>query len=426
MTFLSISPEAQGMLTFWVSLTELLFFANLLRSVQIGEKRSNARSIVMCTAGLVFVQILFQQMDGVMHCPVVMPLWTLVLVILLLTCIACMEQYRLAVWNRTHISASSIKEALDFLPTGLCFALPEGLPLLVNETMERLSRLLFETPLSDACAMWEALRSGQGKGCIKDGSEPIYEMPDGKVYAFRREEMNLAEGTAYAVIAADITEEYARTGELEEKQKIAAVMNTRLKSLLGTIEYVAMSKELLQLKTAMHDNLGRSLLTARRYLQSPEAVDPKEMLSVWKRNLSHLIEETPEEWQIPYYVTKKEAASLGIDLQIIGDLPEEEALLPVLDLAVSTHMINVLRHADGHTAVIETGESEEAYRICFTNDGRLPSGKIRETGGLGTLRRQVELIGGRMEISTVPRFEMNLVLPKNTQNKKEETWAGKP
>lgn len=416
MTFLTIPYEMQGLLTFWISLVQMLLLVNLFRYLQLGKGKSKIRCILLCISNFVLVQILFQQMAGESCCPIVLPLWALLLLVALLTIFAVAEHYRIVKWSRTHVTAASIKEALDALPMGLCFALPSGLPLLINETMEELGKSLFEKNLLDAWQAWENLKSGHVKGLLKDGEEPIYELSDGRVYGFRREELRLKEGIVYAIFATNLTEEYSKTRELEEKQKKAGVINARLKSLLGTIEYVTMSRELLQLKVALHDNLGRSLLSAKRYVLNPDAVDPKELLSIWKQNLSHLIGEAPEEWQIPYYVTKKEAASMGIELQIVGTLPEEERLLPVIDQAISTHVINVLRHADGHVAMIHVWESEKEYNVTFTNDGNAPAGEIKETGGLGNLRRQVEALGGSMELSGVPKFKMTLNLPKKDKN----------
>ena len=413
MTFLTISKNAQGLITCWLFLIQMLFVFNFFRSMQIGKRRSNVRCIILCISSFVLGQILLQHMEDEMDCPIVLPLWMLLLLLALLTILALAEQYRILRWTQSHVSEASIKEALDALPMGLCYALPEGLPLLVNDKMEELGTMLFGKPFQDAKKAWEDLMGGRAKGLVKGGPEPIYELPGGKVYGFHREELYLEVGMVYAIFAIDMTEEYALTKELEEKQKRARVINARLKSLFETMEYVTKSRELLHLKVALHDNLGRSLLTAKRFIVSPESVDPKPLWDIWKENLSHLIGEAPEEWQITYYVARKEAATLGIELQIVGTLPEDDRLMPVIDQAISTHVINVLRHADGHTAMVHIWEDEKAYAITFTNDGNPPTGEIRETGGLGNLKRQVEALGGRMELSAKPRFQMVLNIPKS-------------
>ena len=44
-----------------------------------------------------------------------------------------------------------------------------------------------------------------------------------------------------------------------------------------------MEKELLAIKTRIHDELGQSLLLGRRFLTSPDKVDADQMLSQWRR-----------------------------------------------------------------------------------------------------------------------------------------------
>ena len=41
--------------------------------------------------------------------------------------------------KRSLITPGTIKESLDFMPDGVCFSTMEGLPILVNEKMSRLS-----------------------------------------------------------------------------------------------------------------------------------------------------------------------------------------------------------------------------------------------------------------------------------------------
>ena len=96
---------------------------------------------------------------------------------------------------------------------------------------------------------------------------------------------------------------------------------------METIEYVSMNRELLKLKTALHDNIGQSILIAKRYLYSPDSVDKKRMLEFWQDNARHLVNDEPEEWELPYYVISKEADRLGIRLKILGELPKEQELI---------------------------------------------------------------------------------------------------
>lgn len=422
MTFLTISENWQGVLIAWVGTLQLLLFYNFMCYVQIGRGKSRLRCILVGALNFILFEILDHHIMLQRGFSVTLPLWCLILVIIVLTVLGIAEQYRIIKWKKGHITAMSIRNALDALPTGLCYATPEGLPFLVNEKMEELISRILGIAFQNTKEVWEKLERGEGKGALRTGTECIYRLPDGKVYGFHREELTLDEGIVWLIRAVDITQEYSMTEELAEKQKKAKTLNTRLKSLMDTIEYVTMSRELLNLKVALHDNLGRSLLAARRFIVNPEAVEPRKLLDIWQMNMQHLIGEAPEEWQVPYYIAKKEAGTLGIDLQIVGTLPVEEALLPVIDQAISTHMINVLRHADGKTAMVYIEEGEKEYRISFKNDGKQPTGEIHMTGGLGNLKRTVEEAGGQMEVYSSPQFEMVLTLPKG-EKKGEVTYA---
>ena len=74
MTFLTISQEAQGLLSFWVSLVEILLFFNFFRYVQLGKGRSNVRCIALTIVNFALAQVMFQHMDGNMVIPIVLPI----------------------------------------------------------------------------------------------------------------------------------------------------------------------------------------------------------------------------------------------------------------------------------------------------------------------------------------------------------------
>ena len=424
-------PDYIGLLLLWSMLVAVMYFYNISRYVQFRRQfRILFLTAVLTCATVVLYELLNWYQAGIPELFLVQYLpgaaglmqtlyearsrvlaaspW--ILLLLMLT--ATVEQIQIGMWKRIHISSASVKEAFDLLPLGCCYSLPNGLPKLVNHTMDRISRSLTGSPVEDAEGFWTSLQTGQLAGTIDSGDYPILQLEDGSVYSFWRDEIRTADGRYYELIAVDVTEEYRLTKELEQKQQEARVQNVRLKALIGTIEYVTMSRELLQIKTALHDNLGQSLLYARRYLLQPDSVDRNEMLKVWNDNLRHLQHEGPENWQLPYYVIGKQAEQLGVELTVYGKLPVEEHLLNVTDVAISTHVINVLRHTGGKHVWIRISEDKKEYTLRFTNDGRRPEGEIREQGGLANLRREVEALGGVMTVRSSPYFELILVLPK--------------
>ena len=60
---------------------------------------------------------------------------------------------------------------------------------------------------------------------------------------------------------------------------------------------------------------------------------------------------------------------------------------------------------------------KEARTLTVTDNGIPPAGPIREGGGIGGMRRRVRQLGGRMELYTVPRFRIELSVPKEAVEK---------
>lgn len=320
---------------------------------------------------------------------------------------------QLFIQKRTHLSAMSIKEGFDTLPAGLCFYQPGGMPRMVNLRMDSLYLQITGEHLSNAEEFYDQLTAGAYPCSISGGEQPMICLPDGTAYSFSHSIITMRGSSVHELIAADITKRYAITQDLAEKQKHIRQINTRLKALNTTMRYVIMEKELLHIKTQVHDELGQALLLSRLYLQEPGQVDAAQMLSQWKNSFGLLLHEERETWQKPYLVNTRQAEMLGIRLEICGKLPEEEHLIPVIDTAIRVHTTNVMRHAEGTHAVIRIEETPQTYLLHFTNDGRQPQDTVRETGGLSNLRRMTEHIGGRMEISSQPQFTLTLELPRN-------------
>ena len=219
----------------------------------------------------------------------------------------------------------------------------------------------------------------------------------------------------YELSAEDVTAEYELGRELEDARKRAELINKRLKALMESIDHLSMNRELLGLKSALHDNIGQSILIARRYLYSPDSVDRERMLQFWQDNIRYLVSDEHEKWELPYYAISKEADSLGIHIDITGKLPDERRLIPVVDTAISVQIGNTLKHTNDTTLMIRVSETEDTYRICLTNGQVSRTEPIVEGGGLGSMRSEVESVGGSMEIKTEPVFAIELMLPKGEE-----------
>ena len=86
--------------------------------------------------------------DRVTALPVIIPILLLLFVITVLSVIAVRAQRE----ERNSITRSSVKESLDWLNTGLCFAYKNGMVMLINHRMNNLSHTIFGRDLQNANA----------------------------------------------------------------------------------------------------------------------------------------------------------------------------------------------------------------------------------------------------------------------------------
>ncbi|HCI60206.1 MAG TPA: hypothetical protein DE313_05280 [Ruminococcus sp.] len=345
--------------------------------------------------------------ESVTELPVILPILLLLAVITTLLTIVIKERK----FEKNSITRSSVKESLDYLNTGLCFAHKNGMVMLINHRMNNLSHTIFGRDLQNANAFWENLSNGEiqsGVTRLSMGANPSLSLPDKTVWTFSRE---VIDGVTQ-LTAAETTKLNKLTEELKEKNAEITVMNDRLRKYGENVDKLTREKERLETKARIHRELGQALLTTRRYLRS-ESDNPQELLNMLKRNIAMLrMESESPKNDKPLDMLMKVAHSAGIEVLITGQMPKQEDANRLFFEAATEALTNAVRHADAKKLCVELTEDDKAYFACFTNDGSKPQNKIVEGGGLGSLRQKTEQIGGTMEVFYQPEFVLRLTVLK--------------
>ena len=345
--------------------------------------------------------------ESVTALPVILPILLLLAVIAALLTIVIQERK----FEKNSITRSSVKESLDWLSTGLCFAYKNGMVMLVNHRMNDLSHTIFGRDLQNANAFWKNLNDGETQAGIMRlsmGANPSFRLPDQTVWTFARE---VIDGITQ-LTAAETTRLNKLTEELKEKNAELTAMNYRLRKYGENVDELTREKERLETKVRIHRELGQALLMTRRYLQG-ETDHRQELLDVLNRNIAMLrLESESQKNDEPLDMLLKAARSAGIEVLITGKMPEQEDANRLFFEAATEALTNAVRHADAKSLHIAFSEDHNAYSVCFTNDGSKPQNKIVEGGGLGSLRQKTEQIGGTMEVLYQPEFVLELTVLK--------------
>jgi len=396
-----------GALTFWLILCLFAFFLTVILHLLLDGKLCRiALSAAEMLVPLLLSQLLMDHLKYHNRAYLEKPA-VLFLTALALTGIAVLEILSCIRTRNRSLTLMSVKECMDELPVGICFYWDGGLTKLTNRRMNSIACKLTGSGIMDAEGFQKFVFSGK--------EAPVICSEDGAAYSFVHREDTLDGRTIHELLAFDVTQKYRLTEELREKQKKVQKINRRLKALNTSIRYIIMDRETLQIKIHIHDSFGKMLLMTRHFLADPEHTDTKEMRSLWRRNIALLKDEERESWQEPCFFSLIHADSLGIRIEMNGELPEDETLISVADTAITVHVTNVLRHAEGDTAFVSIEKTPDGYVMRFTNNGTPPCAPVKETGGLANLRRLTEKIGGTMTVSSSPRFEMILHLPEKAQ-----------
>ncbi len=174
------------------------------------------------------------------------------------------------------------------------------------------------------------------------------------------------------------------------------------------------TKERLETKVRIHNEIGQALLTTRRTLNSDDG-DLKAVLDIWNRNISVLRMQSEPNNNADYVGELiKAAKSANVEVQIDGQLPEDKDIQQLIVASATEALTNAIRHADAGKLIVEIDSTKKYYITCISNDGKIPDGPVTEGGGLGSLRRRMEKIGGTMSVSWEPQFVLTIKIPKKS------------
>ena len=344
-----------------------------------------------------------------------LPMW-------LLWCITFASDF-LMIWDiaglcrlrRQALGRDSIKQALDMLPSGICYFAPSGRVKLCNRQMDSLFHTISQGDLQTLAELQDALSDCDAcSGVIRLSWErQTYLFPDGKAWRYRQSEVKASDGATYTeAVFSDITELYNKNLELKAQIKQLNAISRELKWLSDNALILTREKEVLSAKTKLHDDMGAGLIAIRHILHHNRTEEEANAMDLFRQAVSDI------KYDNAYPRGRSEldrflhdAEAIGIKVNLSGDLPEQEELRHVMILAMRECLINSVRHAGATTIHITAEKKGDSVSVKITNDGRSPETEVVPKGGLHNLYRHIIDFGGTMEIQSKPSFALTVVLP---------------
>lgn len=335
-----------------------------------------------------------------------LPFTVWILLLIFATAFEAVLLQKLLRQKERRLTPNAVKESLDALPDGVCFYEPDGMPILVNTQMNRISSELFDTEILNAEHFLNRLND-VNEQIIRTTPTILVKTADEKVWEISQNILNIKNAEVHELIACDITRQYQLNSELNERNEQLNKVNERLRHFSRDMVYFTAEKELLEAKIRVHDDVGRALLAFRSYLaQDEDKRNRNDLLLLWRYVIFVMKKETAPagEWDI----LEKTAQSLHIKINLSGEFPENIQQKTAILTAIHECLTNTAKHAKGDCLNIRI-KSEGAFISAeFTNNGQAPDKMIEEGGGLKNLRKIVERAGGIMTIESSPRFLLRI------------------
>lgn len=305
-----------------------------------------------------------------------------------------------------------IKESFDNMPIAACFFDKRGVVRLVNHKMLSVSEELCDNGIQTLDELKEALKSPK-KAVLVDANIPLYRLSDGSTLKFEEKNITDEYGDCYTqVTAVDVTTLIERHEELKRKNEELAEVNAAARRLYENMAEIVRDEEILAMKMRVHDDIGHSIIVARKALTDNVDVEAlKKNAAAWESSIDLLYHSSREKEKTDdlEYALKR-AETLGVKVIVSGDFPKSEKLRYLFSFAIRECVNNCVKHANGNEVYVFILHSDKEYTVEITNNGVLPSHKIVEGGGLSGLRRRFEANGGKMRVESFPRFTLTVSL----------------
>lgn len=316
--------------------------------------------------------------------------------------------------NRKIINNNSIKEAFDNLPTGVCFFNETGIPVLCNLAMYRFSFAVCGKDLQFVTDL---------ESCLADDFKPIDDVEkDGKVFllkdgsAWRLEKRSFTYKNCNVYtqfIATDVTDLNKNRIELQQENEQLHKVHSDLQRLSANVVAVTREEEILNAKMRVHDEMGRCLVAAQKYLKEDSTENiPDNIVESWQRAVSMLKYNNDTSEEDMLLQIRKTCEFMKIDFIKTGELPKEGNVAYILTCAVRECVTNAVRYADATKLYANFTENDTEATVTVTNNGKPPENEIVKGGGLSNLQRRVDRAGGVMVIQSLPYFELTVTIPK--------------
>lgn len=297
---------------------------------------------------------------------------------------------------KSNINYYSLKEALDGLKTAVMFE-SEFNVIYENLAMKTLLEKLKIKQNQSSFEIWQSLKSRENSKIIDE--QNILVFSDKKVYSF-----SIIKQSKTQIYAFDITKEYSTTIEIENKQNELKTKRTEILQMIENLDEIEKQKEVLTLKSKLHDIIGQRLFILHHILDviDEKTFDLNSVKSLLKTMLDEIDNEDISEAQNLQNSIVTAFEMIGFNIEISGEIPKETPKAKALVKIIRECATNAIRHANATKLFVNISDN----KIEIYDNGKFANKSIIEGTGIKGMRLNAETLGGELIISKDNGFKV--------------------
>lgn len=222
---------------------------------------------------------------------------------------------------------------------------------------------------------------------------------DKKVYSF-----SIIKQSKTQIYAFDITKEYSTTIEIENKQNELKTKQTEILQMIENLDEIEKQKEVLTLKSKLHDIIGQRLFILHHILDviDEKTFDLNSVKSLLKTMLDEIDNEDISEAQNLQNSIVTAFEMIGFNIEISGEIPKETPKAKALVKIIRECATNAIRHANATKLFVNISDN----KIEIYDNGKFANKSIIEGTGIKGMRLNAETLGGELIISKDNGFKV--------------------
>ena len=414
MNIQSLSTEVRGLIITLAFITlTLVTICLLLSFTQIKQKKHLIISMIIFLLNGINLAVLmewnrvywnknFDNISLIARCVNELPYYLEYVFLLASVSVSFYQIYIVKNLGKKYFSATTVREAIENLPTGLAFYDESGFLYLSNRIIHKLSIELTEKDLQNGLELQNDLMLLQSSHhCVIKGEEPAFTLSDNRIWQFSKSFIEIENESYIELRADDITGIYHLSDDIRAVNESLNKEKQRLAEHMKNIGKYISEEETLRVKMAIHDDFGELIArTVRAYERRATKAEKEEVITAWSKlrpQMSRLLTIDciePNNLKNILSVAQK----LNCKVELVGTLPEEFPNTQLIISAIYESLKNAVYHAEADEIRVTIMEEEKSVIATIYNEDKTNPTHIIEGGGLSALREKVEKSGGKMEI----------------------------